>query len=451
MRARTGRLPEYRDEADAPHAASPEAPPAPLPLQILALQRQAGNAAVARLIAGNTRTPRPELTATPAAALQRTTTTMVVKKRPMPTEDESASDAKPAPAPPDEFESVDITQVDNQRIREIIAELGASKDGTRAEELELARTYLKKREAALQVVDDFVSGKAPATSPEFKRIQKTDVASHLRTTIEEPSAIHQQNMNWCGPNVFLMVIARNDPVAYARYAVDMYEHGSATLGAGLRVKPTHSAVTGGWKSKMAIKSADWMSLGSLRDSSNKILSATENVTGFATFPSHIIKWFKKYGVAADKIVERGGFITQTNDASLREANQLFSAGWNVLLWVHLKTLNKRLPDVKAIPMGDISNTHWVVMDGEFVSKPAENSWSCKANTYGSRDVRTVLLSERNISSGLFGFVAVDMQAKIKDPTGLDESEEASGEDGPDAESPDDEKSEETSMSASSSS
>ena len=202
----------------------------------LRLQRQAGNAAVASLLRRRS--------AAATGLLQRQVTTRID----VPNLVGAGSTV------------VDITQVKNLRIRYVIGRLKSMKARTaqQDEQLALAENYLEKREAALKSVDDWERG-APALSPHFTGINKADVAKHLKVTLEEPHLIDQDQMNWCGPNTVLMVIARNDPAAYAHYVTE-------------------------------------------------------------TYTSDVKSWFAKYGVPDDKIVEKGGFVASVGAPELQEAN-----------------------------------------------------------------------------------------------------------------------------------
>jgi hypothetical protein len=370
------------------------------PQPLLGLQAQAGNAAVASLIhrrerAGSVHHLRGAdaglLAKVPGAMVQREVTTTI-----------GTSTRK----------AVDITQIPTAEIRDIIAELEHDpvKTSEKSEQIELAKTYVTKREAALALIDRFAST-APEDSPQFKGIKADDVAEHLEETIEEPHLINQDELAWCGPNTFLMVIARNDPVGYARYVTEMYTTGQAKLG-GMDVKPG-AAVKAEWTDEQ-MEAADWIALGSLRDAGNWFWSATDQTIGFATFPGDITSWFAKYGVAKDKIVQKGGWIAQTDAGDLADANTRFADGWNVLLWVHMFTLHQK-GEPEQITKFDIQRTHWVVMNGPFTHDATARRWSCPVNTWGERGTRNVDVSEDKISSSVFGFIAVDMKAQVKKP------------------------------------
>jgi len=355
----------------------------------LRLQRQAGNAAVAGLLRRR-----------PAAAtglLQRQVTTRID----VPNLVGAGSTV------------VDITQVKNLRIRYVIGRLKSMKARTaqQDEQLALAENYLEKREAALKSVDDWERG-APAQSPHFTGINKADVAKHLKVTLEEPHLIDQDQMNWCGPNTVLMVIARNDPAAYAHYVTETYTSGKGKLGA-MDVKPGEG-VKKGWTQAQIAQPADWIALGSLRDAGNWFLSATNTAAfGFATFPSDVKSWFAKYGVPDDKIVEKGGFVASVGAPELQEANALFSRGWNVLVWMHLFTVGWDNHTPQEITTFDIQHTHWVVMDGPFT--PGADRWTCPVNTWGGKSRNTMEVLNSKISSSVFGYVAVDMNAQVRKP------------------------------------
>lgn len=336
---------------------------------VLRLQAHAGNAAVARLIQ------------------RQATTTMGT--------------------PP-----VDITQIPTARIESIIDDLKDKRPGSKrtTDQITLAQNYVQKRKAARAVIDTFAKD-APADSPHFDGIKLGGVVEHLEYTIEQPHLINQKNLAWCGPNTFLMVIARNDPVAYACYVTDLYTNGRGSLG-GLDVQPGTGVKTK-WTAPQT-RGADWIALGSLRDAGNWFFSATDKTIGFATFPGDITGWFAKYGVPKDKIVQKGGWITQTDAGDLADANKRFGEGWNVLLWVHMFTL-KQGGQPEDIRMFDIQKTHWVVMNGEFAYDTGARRWSCPVNTWGGKGSNAVDVSVDRISSSVFGFIAVDMNAQVQKP------------------------------------
>lgn len=313
-----------------------------------------------------------------------------------------------------------ITQAPNHGIVEIISML--ENDPNRKRDVELAKRYLSKRAEALVIVNHFGhDATVAAVSAKFPGIRKDQVASHLKATIENPATIHQRNMEWCGPNTFLMVIARNDPIGYARYVTGLYRRGKGKLGTGLKVTPAKKfRRKGGAQGGLA--DADWVALGSLRSSTNASLDATSMPFGSGTLQHDVVGWFEKYGVPKNQIAQEGGITAKTNPSSLRDANARLNAGWNVILWVHKKTLTGATAPgnlatiLQGIPAFEITKTHWVVMDGPFVHDAAQGRWSCPVNTWGGKGANTVWVSDQNVSSSVFGFVAVDMQAQIRKPS-----------------------------------
>jgi hypothetical protein len=348
---------------------------------LLRLQRSAGNRAVARLAAGGTA----------ALAVQREVTSTF--------------------RDPTSGERVDFTQLSSGDIASWINELRKPTAAVPEKDAQIAlmENYLLKRDAAFDELDNFRRS-APAQSPHFNGIGRDAVASHLARTIERPHLINQGQMAWCGPNTFLMVIARNDPVAYAHYVTETFASGRGMLGE-MDVKPGDK-VKGEWTDKKIKQPADWIALGSLRDAGNWFWSATDETIGFATFPGDITSWFSKYGLPRDKIVQKGGFIASTDAAELADANNRLAAGWNVLLWVHMFTLGSG-GKPEDITKFDIQKTHWVVMDSPFVQ--SGDRWKCDVNTWGGKARNEVEMLDSKISSSVFGFIAVDMKEQLRKP------------------------------------
>jgi hypothetical protein len=382
------------------------------PLSLLRLQRQAGNAAVTALMQRR-RSAQPVAELSGASSRGRQA---AVLGGIQPVVDVAAGvvqrEVTTTMSIPGERDPVDIAQISNREIEDAIDALEGESPRTaeQDEQIAFARNYLAKRLAALADVDAWEAG-APDESPHFKGVKKRDVAHHLEVTIEEPHLINQDEMNWCGPNDFLMIIARNDPAAYAAYVTGLYTSGRSMIGA-MEVKPG-AAVKGEWESGKVAEPADWMALGSLRDAGNWFWSATDETIGFATFPGDIKGWFAQYGVPKDKIIQRGGFIARTDANDLREANTLFGSGWNVLLWMHVFTVRWGGHDPKEITMFDIQKTHWVVMDSPFTQ--TGDRWESQVNTWGGKGANKMEVLNSKISSSVFGFIAVDMRAQAKKP------------------------------------
>src|SRR5262249_55828218 len=154
-------------------------------------------------------------------------------------------------------------------------------------------------------------------------------------------------------------LATSNPDAYAQAAIDLFSTGSAQVG-NLTVRP-------GNELKQAFvpantNPADWVMLGSLRDTSNWFLSPAgwfrDNIAG-VTLPSTIEKWFKNAGYT--KVINDtsllGGDIPSVKSMCAKRASDYFAAGYNVALLVDMNVL-------KASNQDDIISMypdHWVVL------------------------------------------------------------------------------------------
>jgi len=124
---------------------------------------------------------------------------------------------------------------------------------------------------------------------------RTPFAEALKNRVDEPREIDQGDTPLCGPAAFMYCIAKDRRAEYARYVLDLAEHGVGKLGNNLTVKPSRAcrnASIGG-----AIDPVDWVSLASLRDNTNTFRSmsnANSNIAGI-TMGGAMADWFRATG------------------------------------------------------------------------------------------------------------------------------------------------------------
>ena len=181
-----------------------------------------------------------------------------------------------------------------------------------------------KGSAAQSWVRGFASSSTPAaalsevaafaarSTPTRWKLSRADVATRLRTLVGNADLVDQGGLNLCGPAAFFHLLARRDPVAFVRYAADLFEKGAGTIGT-LRVKPDDDLVLNAYATLVTRMSpvtppAEWMCLSALRDSENAIIDfhgdPSENVAGMTT-PAELAKWMRASGI----------YTTVTEDAN----------------------------------------------------------------------------------------------------------------------------------------
>ncbi|MDG9669728.1 hypothetical protein ONV78_18480 [Hahella sp. CR1] len=238
----------------------------------------------------------------------------------------------------------------------------------------------EKREA-LSLIQSF-SGKKDTAS--FPNITREDFYYYLRKRVNKPQSIYQQDASLCGPAAFIYILATQKPLAYVKYAIDLYERGVASIG-NIVVKPSRACRSYTYSS--AINVCDWVTLASLRDSENLFFnydSHSDAISGI-TLPSKISEWFKKSGYTT--VENNTNLIFDKSASNLANASRKFLSGHNVCLFVgsdiFIGTKKGRAPA-----------DHWVVLTSPILvdNKPISSFF-----TNGSRREDESAMWDKKIS------------------------------------------------------
>jgi hypothetical protein len=199
-------------------------------------------------------------------------------------------------------------------------------------------------------------------SPHFSRGR---VAQQLRDRILNPAKINQQMSSLCGPASFLFCLATRNPEKYAKYIIDLYEHGAATI-EKLKVKPGRDCKS--YKiPPNAIDEVDWIGLASLRDSENDLFdydSVSDQFPGI-TLPDKLRTWFSEAGYSS--VEKKTNLLYDKSLYVLLQAHQKKQSGSLVCLFVGANIFSGR-PNGKSFP------DHWVVLNSaiRIDNKPVGN-------------------------------------------------------------------------------
>ncbi|MCL7423059.1 MAG: hypothetical protein M8364_19380 [Methylobacter sp.] len=203
---------------------------------------------------------------------------------------------------------------------------------------------------AYQMINEFAARKGVGVFPLCDR--KT-VANQLRVRVAEPSKIFQGKSSLCGPASFLYVSATDKPHVYAKYIIDLYEQGEASIG-NLRVKP--GADCKNYEVEY-IQEIDWIGLASLRDSTNSVFdyqAVTDQFAGI-TLPDHLQEWFIQGGYT--QVYNRTNLVFDKNLYTLLQAHQKRQSGYAICLLIGANLLSGK-------PKGNVPADHWVVLNSD---------------------------------------------------------------------------------------
>jgi hypothetical protein len=214
------------------------------------------------------------------------------------------------------------------------------------------------KETATTLVNQFMAN--PALPSVWPRVDKLDFASGLLARIDDPNRINQSATPLCGPAALVRSIATSNPDGYAQAGIDLYTRGTARIG--------NLNITAGNELKQApapgsTNPADWVMLGSVRDTSNWFLSPAgwfrNNFAG-PTLPSTIEGWFRQAGYT--RVINDtsllGGDIPSVKSMCAKRASDLFNAGYYVALLIDGNMLEASNQDDYISMYPD----HWVVLN-----------------------------------------------------------------------------------------
>ena len=158
-------------------------------------------------------------------------------------------------------------------------------------------------EEALRLIDDFQE--RDDDSP-WRSLDRTEVAQRLIELIVEPELVHQGQLNLCGPAAFYSQWGKRDPVAFANFAIELFESGQGKIGT-LAITPSANLLEKSY-SEMQIKmggnitpQADWYLLGALRNSEDLFWQGTftgdpDEELSALTRPDELASWFTATGL-----------------------------------------------------------------------------------------------------------------------------------------------------------
>ncbi|MFL5060169.1 MAG: hypothetical protein ACJ8DQ_08800 [Xanthobacteraceae bacterium] len=224
---------------------------------------------------------------------------------------------------------------------------------------------------ALGLIENFVRTDGPGMFPHVNRME---VAEGLLERIKHPHKINQANGMVCGPAAFMYAIVRQDPAAYAKYVTEVYDKGYALLPRSpdfprfevIGIKPSAEFRVDTKPSDA--NAADWIALGSLRDSDNYVhrfdysWSSIKYVTPWderagGTSSQEVTDWFKRFGF---REVFQKASSSRVGLDNLKLAEQYYRRNYRVVLLVSSVFLNGRtLAEAKKGEKFD----HFIVLAG----------------------------------------------------------------------------------------
>jgi hypothetical protein len=252
---------------------------------------------------------------------------------------------------------------------------------------------------AAELVCKFMQRSGNAYWPGLDRDQ---VGASLLMRVANPSVIDQHNASLCGPAAVMFGFAADQPVAYAKYAIELFEKGEAPLGRHNTITP-HPLLRH-VNPGTDIDQADWMTLGSLRSSENWFVDyfSTDSEVGGITTAWELARWFGDAGYR--DVREETNAIRDKDKSNLLEASHLYQAGYRTALFIDAALLETKTQSDDT----GLLDRHWVVLRSKV--QIANDNVSFMVYTWGNGE-RTVPenpsvpLSLSNFLQNYHGYVA----------------------------------------------
>jgi hypothetical protein len=192
-------------------------------------------------------------------------------------------------------------------------------------------------------------------NPYWPGLDRDQVGASLLMRIANPSTIDQNNASLCGPAAVMFGFAADQPGAYAKFAIELFEKGEAPLGRHNTISP--QPLLRYINPGINIDQADWMTLGSLRSSENWLVDywSTDQEVGGITTAWELARWLGDAGYR--DVREETNAVRDKDESNLRDASRLYEAGYRTVLFIDSGML-------KTTTQSDdsgILDRHWVVL------------------------------------------------------------------------------------------
>lgn len=192
---------------------------------------------------------------------------------------------------------------------------------------------------------------------------------------------YQGPASLCGPAVFFYALLKDRPDIYEAAAWTLWKHGKVKIGE-LKIKAGQKCrnVTHLRNDNDIISGLDWLTLASLRDSSNIIANydQIEDRGAGITIPSDLISWFEKIG--GEKVVDNTILLPFNKGISeLVDLNNMYVNNCHVMFLVSSNIIDGL--------EGSNNKDHWISLaeaikiDGNLITKVSNTNKSINFNIF----------------------------------------------------------------------
>ncbi|MDE1474924.1 hypothetical protein [Xenorhabdus bovienii] len=213
----------------------------------------------------------------------------------------------------------------------------------------------------------FIAKEYPIGHP-HDPFEKSKIESQIQDRLSKRTYPDQNGASLCGPAAFFYCLQIDRPDIYEQAARELWQYGRTKIGQ-LEIKPgegcRHPKGTFYNQYGERISGLDWLTLASLRDSENMIMSYDEvddEVAGI-TMWGKLTEWFEKSGY--EKVFSNVG-LSHSNINDIVTLSDYYNKGYHVVTLISAGMLSD---------FGDIETSgknHWIVWEGVVENYEKEN-------------------------------------------------------------------------------
>lgn len=246
----------------------------------------------------------------------------------------------------------------------------------------------------------FIAKEYPIGSPDDP-FDKKKIENKIASRINHSSYPNQGGTSLCGPAAFFYCLQMDRSDVYKQAAIDLWLHGKTKIGT-LDISPGNGCrhPKGAFYDdygREAVSGLDWMTLASLRDSENSIMSYDEvndQVSGI-TMWGKMSEWFIKAGY--EKIFDNIS-LSHANMNDVLSLNSYVSKGFKVISLISAGMLSD-------FPGDSSSKNHWIVwtnqvknVNGDVISNSTSGTDKVELTLFSWGEVGSQLKSDVNLNS-----------------------------------------------------
>jgi hypothetical protein len=256
------------------------------------------------------------------------------------------------------------------------------------------------------LAEDLITQRGMGKSKPFAHLKKPVFLRELKERVYDPKLINQGHLGFCGPAAILHALAKDSPLEYATFALDLFFLGKATV-RGWQVDVSHlldqELPTTEDPDQTNIGTCDWVTMAAIRSNVGFGALSAVNIQVEGAWPIEIETCFNRLGYPHVLNETYSTIFWKADEKNLKKASDLRGQNYHVVLCVNDNMFHK--PDATSL-----KPNHFCTLKSEVI---IGKSVTCRLWQWGDNDKEPttaassilVNLPKDQFMAAYFGFVA----------------------------------------------